>query len=106
MKKMKKIRLYRGPLNGKVFDHRDAGADTIVIRAHKPMSRRERYGYDRERFMNTAAFDPTRFQYPVITERYNLVMRPVDTENGNIVAVPLYHPDGSLFYEWANPRRK
>ena len=98
----KKIRLYRGPFNGKVMEHPSAGANEITIRGPKPMTRKQRYEWEREWYMN-GPFDyimnaQGQFKsnslraFPQVTANYKICIGP-----GHF---PLRHPDGSIFYEW------
>jgi len=98
-----KIRLYRGPFDGKVLDHRDAGRNEIVLRGTKPMTRKQKYEFQRDLYASTAynPYQPLDHQLPIVTARYRIVMM-----FANGVSVPCQHPDGSLFYEWDQPRRK
>ena len=106
---MGKIRLYRGPFDGKVMDLPEAGRNTIVIAGPKPMSRKQRYEWEREQYMNfpydfvmsksgkiQKQLNP---RFPQVTANYRLCM---DFVRG--ISIPLRHPDGSLFYEWDQPR--
>lgn len=92
-----KIRLYRGPFNGKVFDSPDAGKKEILISGIKPMTRRQRYDWDREYMKNIATFPATVPRYPRVTAAYAICL--------DSAMEPLRHPDGSIFYEWTYPRK-
>lgn len=111
-----KIRLYRGPFNGKVFEHRDAGRNEILIRGPKPMSRKAQYLAQKNHF-EKESFPPRPWEHPVIEATYRIVNlpRPIITGpisvrgiNTNFAVHQGYcmHPDGSIFYEWVNPNQK
>lgn len=88
-----KIRLYRGPFNGKVMEHPLAGRNEIGITGPKPMSRKQRHEWQWNQMRNhpymVAAF-------PTIKAYYKICI--------GTGGFPLRHPDGSIFYEWDNPR--
>lgn len=101
---MRKIRLYKGPLSGKVMDHPNAGANELVVRGDKRMSRREKYEFGIEHYKNTSYYgQPVR--YPMVEARYRLVLRAVQQGGGFINAV-CTHPDGSLFYEYVEGTKR
>jgi len=91
-----KAKLYKGPFNGKPYQ--TDGRTEIVIRGDKPMSHRQRYEWDMENYDSEFRYSPRR--YPQVEARYRIAMRAIQTSDSRIVTVPLYHPDGSIFYEY------
>lgn len=102
-----KVRLYRGPFDGKVMEHTAAGANEIRIVGPKRMSRKQRYEWEREQYMNrpydyfvldkSGRVTPSqRNGFPHVVVNYKICIGP-----GH---VPMRHPDGSIFYEWDQPR--
>lgn len=116
-----KIRLYRGPFNGKVMEHRDAGNNEIIVSGPKPMTRKQRYEWwQAEQYRNPRS--PINYtlsnngkmkvefpNFPTITARYRLVQTtrpfsgPITSGSFKMMRGVCMHPDGSLFYEWINP---
>ncbi len=85
-----KIRLYRGPADGKVMEG-NFGYH-ILVDGPKKMTREQQYQY-RERMMNSAGFNTTNGgllrmwpDRPLIRAEYQRTQ--------------FRHPDGSIFYEW------
>lgn len=77
-----KIRLYRGPFDGKVMEW-DGGRD-VMLAGPKKMTRKQRYA----QFAKATTHDNLMFTH--VTARY--------------VRTTFVHPDGSVFYEWDKPR--
>ena len=100
---MQKIRLYKGPLSGKVMEHPRAGANELVVLGGKKMSRKEKYEFDLAHYRNNFYGQPIR--YPMVEARYKLVVRAVQVGGGFANAV-CTHPDGSLFYEYVEGTKR
>lgn len=101
---MRKIRLYKGPLSGKVMEHPNAGANELIVRGGKKLSRREKYEFEVAHYQNHFVYgQPVR--YPMIEARYRLVMRAVPA-GGGFANVVCTHPDGSLFYEYVEGTKR
>lgn len=81
-----KVRLYRGPFDGKVLKNWSGGS-TIVLNGIKKVSKKERY----RQFMDRKPTDQ--------------IFPDVFTVTGVYYATPFMHPDGSRFYEWDKPRK-
>jgi hypothetical protein len=84
-----KVRLYRGPFDGKVVNWR--GGSTLVLNGTKRMTREQRMKEIHKYSFTTGQG----FAYPD-TMRVTAVYRQT----------PYIHPDGSVFYEWDKPRPK
>ena len=80
-----KIRLYRGPADGKVF-HIDYPGNSVAITVPKKMSHKQRWEFVTNQPLYS--HEP----YPMIKSYY--------------VRTNFRHPDGSVFYEWEQPRRR
>lgn len=112
---MAKVRLVKGPFAGKVMDVKGpAGQTDIFITAPKPMSRRERYEWQRSVIVNqTYPPFPTLLSkdmdshphFPRVRAEYRIVMRPHYGQGGMHV-VACQHPDGSFFYEYVPDSKK
>lgn len=82
-----KIRLYRGPHDGKVIE--GYFGNSTIIDGPKKMTRKQRYEFERDAINshywrdNTMTMAP---QYPQVRAEY--------------VRTHFQHPDGSIFYEW------
>lgn len=99
---MRKIRLYKGPLSGKVMEHANAGANELVVRDKKRLTRAQRYDMLRDRNLNYHG-QPVR--YPMVEARYRLVFRAVQ-HGGGLADAVCTHPDGSLFYEYVEGTKR
>lgn len=112
-----KVRLYKGPFSGKVYDMREAGQTEIVIRDYKKMSRKQRYeaevaAYQTDRYLGNAR----QWRPPLIEARYRIcssvrTYAPADVRTyanptSSTVHTVMMHPDGSLFYEWTGWKRE
>lgn len=90
-----KVRLWRGPFNGKVIEHRPD--PVIQMTGPKKLTREQKYKLFRE-----SQTYPYHNLTPRIVADYQMVMRPVTFEHrGEIIyqPMPVVHPDGSYFYE-------
>jgi hypothetical protein len=82
-----KVRLYRGPFDGKVMNQ-PAGT-SLYIAGPKKMSRKQKYEWmrDQQNYSYLGQIRP----YPMVEAEYRLV-------HG------CRHPDGSYFYEWTGKK--
>lgn len=100
-----KIRLYRGPFDGKVFDHPRGGDNVITIIGPKPMTRKQRYEWEREQYQSQNFVFGMPARVPEVRENYEICIRTVNNTRGGYSEIVLTHPDGSIFYEWTKPKR-
>ena len=112
-----KVRLYKGPFSGKVYELSEAGRTEILVRDFKKMSRKAQYEA-RADFYTSGKYGRFGHEWrpPLIEARYRLctrmpASRPVDIRtysnpSMHVSDVILMHPDGSLFYEWTGDKRE
>lgn len=84
-----KVRLYRGPFDGKVVEHRGG---PLIMQGTKKMTRKQQHEW-----LSSA---PPFSAPPYVRAIYQPVYLSI-----NGVTMPATHPDGSVFYEWDSPRR-
>lgn len=95
-----KIRLYRGPLDGKIFEGRYG--DVAIITGPKKMSRKQLDEWRRSdswTYLTPDAF--MRPHRPVVKCEYRRMrVSTADFNGGNVIFhdIPCVHPDGSWFY--------
>lgn len=82
-----KVRLYRGPFDGKVIKDWD-GRRELYVAGPKKLSRKERMKQWKQ-YNNAAPWNDT------------ITMSHV---SALYIATNFVHPDGSVFYEWNQPR--
>jgi hypothetical protein len=92
-----RARLYRGPFNGKVLDATSHGG-VIIITGPKKMTRKEKYEWDYQRIGMFGAIYAQ--PYPMIEARYT------ECKNPYAPHMPLWHPDGSVFYEYVEGSKR
>jgi len=98
-----KVRLWRGPFNGKVVEYHSM-APVICMSGPKKLTREQKYKMFRE-----SDIYPYQLQTPVVAADYKMVMRPVVFEyNDELILkeVPVQHPDGSYFFEYVDGSKK
>lgn len=81
-----KVRLYRGPFDGKVIKDWD-GRRELYVAGPKRMSKRERM----KQWQNQQRGEWDLVNFNHMSALY--------------IATNFVHPDGSVFYEWNQPRR-
>lgn len=115
-----KVRLYKGPFSGKVYECPEAGRNTIIIADYKKMSRKARYEAEVEYYRTGAMTFGERWKPPIIQAEYQIcttvrpMVGPVLTNGvtSHVSAVApimrgiLMHPDGSIFYEWTGKKKE
>lgn len=94
-----KVRLYKGPMGGKVIEHPDFGANEIIVAGPKRMSRKRKYDMMRDRYANASVYYPGRPIEPMVQARYRICMGLFGNDK-SLVHAPIRHPDGSIFYEF------
>jgi len=85
-----KIRLYRGPHDGKVIGGQ-SGAYHIMWTDKKKMSRKQRHEWLATRWQPVADGFSMAPMHPMVTAEYQ--------------RTKYQHPDGSIFYEWTGYSR-
>jgi hypothetical protein len=87
-----KIRLYRGPFDGKILNQ--TAGTSLYMAGPKKMSRKQKYEWAAKQYKDSSQrwnhFAPA---YPIVEAEYRLV-------HG------CRHPDGSYFYEWTGKKRE
>lgn len=98
-----KIRLYKGPFNGKSYA--TDGRNDIIIAGPKPMTRRQKFEWQQKEY-RAGMFNPTGMRrLPQVEAHYRIAMRPIMTGSG-VVYAPATHPDGSIFYEYVEGSKR
>lgn len=103
-----KVRLVKGPFGGKVLDHPAPGRNELIYRGPKRMSRKKQWEMMADR---TGYYESVsgRWLPPHVEARYKICMgwfsnkgSLVDPTGPEVAVIhaPLYHPDGSIFYEY------
>lgn len=95
------VRLVGGPFGGKRMDVSDAGANEIIIRGQKRLTRKQRY----EMMRNDPFFYNNYGRVPIVMARYQLSIRP-HVNQDYMANLPCMHPDGSLFYEFTGEKKE
>lgn len=117
-----KVRLYKGPFSGRVYDLAEAGRFEITIRDYKRMSKKEQWKAQRKYWqesygIGTGAVFGAQWRPPLIEARYRLctgrpvILNSAPSAYGQGQSVPInqtimQHPDGSLFYEWTGEKKE
>lgn len=86
-----KARLYRGPHDGRVFEVPD---DQRTIK----LKRKARFSFG----LHTS--EPGWVTIPTFDDQYEIVYLSWTRYDGSRERVPSMHPDGSVFFEWSEPR--
>lgn len=95
-----KARFWKGPFAGKVVECN--GQPTLIYRGLKPMTRKQRYEYQREAYQNLNYMSQLTyggFMFPQIEATYRMCIKRGYSGNE-----PHTHPDGSIFYEFVEKR--
>lgn len=86
-----KIRLYRGPLDGKVLEG-NYGYNEIIL-GLKKLTREQKYEW-RAKLLNNYSYVGT------VQGGGSLSMTQAPMVQAEYQQTRLHHPDGSVFYEW------
>lgn len=86
-----KVRLYRGPYNGKVMNVPNGQTTIALSRA------------DRRSLANFYESMSPQATVEFKNETYSIRMMGVNL-NGHYYTAPAMHPDGSVYFEWDKPR--
>lgn len=95
-----KIRLWRGPLDGKILEGNYG--EIAIVSGPKKMSRKQMYEWRAKN--NWSQVTPDAYMRPfrpmVRCEYRRVRVTTTDMKNGSVVFhdIPCIHPDGSLFY--------
>jgi hypothetical protein len=114
---MAKVRLVKGPFAGKVVESNSpAGSTYVRLVMPKPMSRKQKYQWQRDYLMNNLSMSPRSLlskemdmhpYFPRVSAEYKIVMRPLFMAGSTTANyVPCMHPDGSFFYEYVPDSKK
>lgn len=98
-----KVKLYKGPFNGRAYT--TDGRTDIIIRAPRPMSRRQRYEWDMQNYDSQFRYTGPK-PLPSVEARYRMAMRTIQNGPTSFVTAPCTHPDGSVFYEYVEGSKR
>lgn len=105
-----KVRLVGGPGGGKVINHPRPGANDIVVRVPKKMTRKKRFelmadAYSNPQYYMTTRIDTFRPIIGMVEARYTVAVR-TQGYSGKFLNISCQHPDGSIFYEYVEGSRR